>query len=367
MSKTILPRCWYLILACVVILSGCSTLGIKPPHLPLTSQEEKPQQPATILAIWSDMVAQQPNGESVRGFGGRLTFYTAKGAKPVRVEGTLVVYGFEEAPEGAAVPPKVQPDQKYVFTPEQFAQHYEKTTLGSAYSVWIPWDAGGGTHKEVSLIARFTPKDGQLVVGEQTRHVLPGPPAPVTDKSQMAKTGRRGDGDVRQVSFQTPVSSGPDDGVAGQASNSHMQITTIDLTPELANQMMRSGGPLRLDRLSLNQAISAQQASNNGNPNPQAVAEAFARHAAATTGSAEPEPRQAEPRSGYSQPPQLRVPEGPIARLNHDRGPTPPSLGGWPSAGEPTPPAGSPPGAGPAWSTRPTSPDSSSARFATGW
>ena len=128
MPKTILPRRWWLILTCVVILSGCSSLGIKAPWLPLPGQEEKPQQPTILIAMWSDVVTQQPNGEAARGFGGRLTFYAAKGAKPIRVDGSLVVYGFEEH-DGVST--KVQPDQKYVFTPEQFATHYEKFDSGT--------------------------------------------------------------------------------------------------------------------------------------------------------------------------------------------------------------------------------------------
>ena len=45
-----------------------------------------------------------------------------------------------------------------------------------AYAIWIPWDEAGGPQKDISLIVRFVAGDGQVVVGEQTKHVLPGRP-----------------------------------------------------------------------------------------------------------------------------------------------------------------------------------------------
>ena len=67
----------------------------------------------------------------------------------------------------------MKPDWKFVFTPEQFATHHTKGGLGHEYTVWIR-DAAGGPRKEISLIARFVPKTGKMVVSEQSRHLLPG-------------------------------------------------------------------------------------------------------------------------------------------------------------------------------------------------
>ena len=70
----------------------------------------------------------------------------------------------------------MKPDRKYVFTKDQLPSHYSKSKLGHSYSVWLPWDETGGPQKEVSLIARFTPEKGGVVVGEQTKQILPGKP-----------------------------------------------------------------------------------------------------------------------------------------------------------------------------------------------
>ena len=82
-----------------------------------------------------------------------------------------MVYAFDE---DGRDPSNAKPDRKYVFTKEQFAKHYSKSNIGHSYSVWIPWDEVGGPQKQISLIVRFTPDKGDVVVGEQTRHLLPG-------------------------------------------------------------------------------------------------------------------------------------------------------------------------------------------------
>ncbi len=337
MPETILPRRWLLILACVVILSGCTSLKVLPTIPMLPASGDKPQQPSHIVALWSDMVVHDPNGQPARGFGGRLTFYTAKGNKPVRVDGSLVVYGFEEQGNG---PAKMKPDKKFVFTPEQFARHYEKTRLGHSYVVWVPWDAAGGPQKSVSLIARFTPKEGQLVVGEPTRHVLPGPsPDPITGQAKMARTAgdrQTRDRSVRQVSYEMPDSAGPDGSLTGAQG---MRITTIPVTPEMAAQM-RSPMPGGLDRAPAGIRPPAFQGLPMGSGQPIVPGAMVPRRAAGFTASPAERmgSRPADPQSAYYRPGPPRVPGGPFVPPNRDRAATPPRLGGWPSLPEPTPP-----------------------------
>ena len=49
--------------------------------------------------MWSDAVYTQPGLPPTRGFGGRLYFYDAHD-QPVKVEGQLVVYAYDDSPEG---------------------------------------------------------------------------------------------------------------------------------------------------------------------------------------------------------------------------------------------------------------------------
>ena len=84
---------------------------------------------------------------SARGFGGRFFFYDEK-SRPVPVDGTLIVHGFDDTadtPEDRV--------KRFEFTPEQFTRHFSQTDLGASYSVWVPWDAIGGDQRRISLVA----------------------------------------------------------------------------------------------------------------------------------------------------------------------------------------------------------------------
>lgn len=130
-----------------------------------------PQVPTRLVSTWTETTLHRKGEQSQRGFGGRLLFFNPESEEPVRVEGQLVVYAYDDT--GRATH-ETHPTRRFVFPAEQFVQHESDTSVGASYSVWLPWDKVGGEQKNISLIARFEPKAGPLVVGEQTRHLLPG-------------------------------------------------------------------------------------------------------------------------------------------------------------------------------------------------
>ena len=65
------------------------------------NREDKPGKPDKIIALWSDTVLTQTGQPPIRGFGGRLMFYEGKKEEPIKVEGTLVVYAFDETDRDA--------------------------------------------------------------------------------------------------------------------------------------------------------------------------------------------------------------------------------------------------------------------------
>jgi hypothetical protein len=131
-----------------------------------------PEVPARLASTWTEAVLNRAGEKPKRGFGGRLTFYNNKVQDPVRVEGQLVVYAFDETNRKDY---ETQPTRRYVFPAEQFSIYESANDLGASYSVWLPWDDAGGPQRKISLIAKFEPKDGAPIVGEQTKHLLAGP------------------------------------------------------------------------------------------------------------------------------------------------------------------------------------------------
>jgi hypothetical protein len=150
---------------------GCTSLKMPKANVWPFTGDDKPGMPNRVVATWTDTVLYQPNQTPMRGFGGRLLFYDGDKPEPIKVEGTLTVYAFDETKRDLN---DAKPDRKYIFTKDQLVTHYSKSKLGHSYSVWIPWDEVGGEQKDISMIVRFTPEKGSVVVSEQTKHLLPG-------------------------------------------------------------------------------------------------------------------------------------------------------------------------------------------------
>jgi hypothetical protein len=210
-----------LVLVGLAHCAGCQTWDLSK-RLPWTPGENgEPQPPLRLIAVWTDTVLHQPNKPAVRGFGGRITFYGNKeSTEPIPVDGSLVVYAFDEANRD---PLNVTPDRKFVFNREWFEKQKEamkkdkkksKDKNRHSYSVWIPWDAAGGEQKEISLIARFTPtKGGGTVVGEQTRQILPGAKplvrnTTVRSASESLAQGPAGQA-IQQAAYAAPLANDP--------------------------------------------------------------------------------------------------------------------------------------------------------------
>jgi len=166
--------------ACASLLaahSGCAGLDLKMPENPF-AEGETAQIPSKMIPVWTDTVLHTQGRRGVRGFGGRITFYREENGEPIRVEGSIVVYAWDDSDD----PPGQQrqtldsvPDRKYVFTAEQLHEHYSESKLGHSYSLWLPWEEVGGLHRRVTLISRFIGQTGGEITSQVARVVLPGP------------------------------------------------------------------------------------------------------------------------------------------------------------------------------------------------
>jgi len=114
------------------------------------------------------------------------------------------------------------------------ARHMSESELGPTYSFWLPWDEVGGRQTEISLIARFEPKGGAVVVGEQTKHLLPGPLVPGTMLAQNTPP-KLPDGIPMRPAIQPPSYSGHAGSVAnGTAHQAALAVYESPLAGEAA-------------------------------------------------------------------------------------------------------------------------------------
>ena len=215
-----------LLLACsLALFGGCKPLDVSPANKWFNSSEEKPMAPSTVTAVWSTAVLQRADSSRARGFGGRIMFYGPDGQKPIRVDGSLAVYGFDEDSRNPQDP---RPDRKYLFTREQLASHYSKSELGHSYSIWIPWETVDGPPRQVSLLVRFNPTEGSPIAGELARLSLPGSELP--EFASQPAPRQSPPADVRQASHQAWDGSGNSGPFPGNDFR-RMATATIPIPP----------------------------------------------------------------------------------------------------------------------------------------
>lgn len=334
----------FLLLAlCLASTAGCTSLNLGK-TMPWPLGEEKPGKPEKVVAIWTDAVHHQPNQPPVRGFGGRLMFFEAKKDKPIKMEGTLVVYAFDETNRD---PSNAKPDRKYVFPPDQLPAHYSLAKLGTSelghsYSVWLPWDAVGGAPKEISLVVRFEPKGGAAsVAGELSRQLLPGQTTPARTDPRLAAAG---------AMTRTPPVAPQDQAVQPTSYNAaaprRMTATTIPIPSEMACGPLCGAGvsPAPAARMAAPQNAAYSQSPS---PSPMGMGGPSPEFAPATEAAAMarlgPRASSLSLRSRFS-PSRFRAPGERFAPPSRERAPWSQPLAGSPSV--PALPPGSESGSG---------------------
>ncbi len=212
-------------------------------------------QPERIAVIWSDSVASANNVANVRGFGGRIYFYD-KDSKPIRANGELTVYAFDDSNETH----KTQADRVYKFRQEELQSHFSETALGPSYSVWIPWDKVGGDRKSIALMPMFKTPENQVVKSEQSINVLPGKTPVQVAKAdevyrvlgsspavgrlgQVAQTSKKSNYDVQLASANEPTDRGQDSPADRTTTISVPRDMSRRLNQELLTNTVESVSP----------------------------------------------------------------------------------------------------------------------------
>jgi hypothetical protein len=337
-------------LLCGILLAALSGTAFAEVTVPWFNN--KPRRPDRMAVFWTDTVLNQPGQPGIRGFGGRIMFFANDIDKPVKVDGSLTVFAYDDTDQDLT---QTIPDRKFIFTAEQVARHYSKSKLGHSYSFWVPWDAVGGEQRIVSLVCRFEPREGGSIVSESLKQILPGrapqlaaqPDALVQQPWSSGPAGNDPAGhEVRQASHAGPIQSAAN-GKAGR-----LEATTIQIPPNYRLQTLprdrflpyRPRTEMRPDRQHhsatmqrIDEQVALEALPSTVNPatpsspsgtDPQllaAAAQALAQALAAQSAATNPPPEAGSP------PSTRRALGASIARPRHDRVPMRPRPPGWPS------------------------------------
>ncbi|MBN2292002.1 MAG: hypothetical protein JXM70_06220 [Pirellulales bacterium] len=230
---------------------GCTSLNAPSvpempslPSMPAVSKvfekQEPVAEPNSLAVVWTTAMIDKEGSRPTRGFGGMVTFYDKDKKKPVRVDGQLTIYAYENLSyeqDGST------PDRKYIFKPEQLEKHYGEGPVGPSYSIWIPWDEADGERKEIGLIMRFDSAKGKTVMGKPTHNVLTG--TKVAKKSNPEKNNPAAeDSNVEQVCYLPPV-DGQTRYERPKASGPRMKTMTLSVPSRITHPITNRNGTVQ--------------------------------------------------------------------------------------------------------------------------
>ena len=229
----------YLVVCALLLTSfvGCTTLGGGKlsdsdgrfnPLKRLSSKKDKEPEyepPRSMVGIWKTSTFEKAGSPSIRGFGGRFYFYGV-GEQPVRVNGDLTIYGYDDQKQAKSGNEKA--DRKFIFKADSLNSHYSESALGASYSFFVPWDNVGGEEKTITLIPVFKTVDGHMPEAKAATIRLPG------------KRVKKPANPVVQASAESPVTASKATTVVSaiqKKKRAHRMPTTFRLTPNLKEQL----------------------------------------------------------------------------------------------------------------------------------
>ena len=169
-------RCWKSIGLFVCLctgMTGCSSLNVSN-LLPSKIPEATAKNPVSaILAIWEPSEGQGVDQLPSRGFAGQILFITRRNAEPVKINGDVRIYVFDDAGDDSK---QGKPIHQFDFSAEAWNRHLQSNSLGPSYHCFIPYsrkDNSSQTH--CALRVRLTTKDGRTTYSDMVSVVLPGP------------------------------------------------------------------------------------------------------------------------------------------------------------------------------------------------
>lgn len=245
---TIKRKCLLLLAAGLFVgAPGCTMMNTS--ALSFSKKEPEYLTPRQIVPVWSDTVLHQPGEPATRGFGGRIMFYGEDKHKAIRVDGTLVVYAWDDS-KGSM---ERTPDRKYVFPSDKLQSHYSQSRLGHSYSFWVPWDAAGGSLQHLTLISRFVSNDGTELTAAPAHVVLQGPGELSPFQNEIAESKSKADkkaitrnrlrspsvGGIQQVGYEIEDSGSNERHSSIPARHPGLQTSEIDLTSGFYHRNMQ--------------------------------------------------------------------------------------------------------------------------------
>ena len=210
-----------MLLLLIGIGSGCQLLnGAKLASLPEASVVHPVVE---IICVWQPGEGTGMDGLPCRGFAGQILFFSMGEKTPVRVNGNVRVYVFDD--QGTEAEQEL-PIHQFDFDGSSFQNFLTTTNMGAAYQLFIPYTRKGSHSATCTLRVRYSPEEGSSVYSKMASLNLPGTTARKPDEP-IGATASKQERDAKVISnLLQPVSH--------EEQKSNDQISLASATDQMA-------------------------------------------------------------------------------------------------------------------------------------
>lgn len=155
----------------ILVNVGCSSMGV---HLPWeksvpTASEKHPV--IEVMALWQPGEGRGLDHLPTRGFAGQILFFAAGIETPVKVDGDVSIYVFDDS--GSRDEQK-KPIHEFNFDAGSWNTYFRDTNFGPAYQVFIPYTRRGSHQANCAIRIKYQPKTGTQMFSDVANIVLKG-------------------------------------------------------------------------------------------------------------------------------------------------------------------------------------------------
>lgn len=165
--------CCTLLLMALPALSGCSALDLDM-DLPFSFSRDSKAQIADIVCLWEPAEGVGLDGLPTRGFAGQILFFRSGKPEPIRVDGDVWIYVFDD--QGTSEE-QARPMHQFEFPAAVWNTYLQKTNLGSAYQLFIPYTRKGVNLANCALRVRLTSEGHMPAYSKLANVTLGGKPS----------------------------------------------------------------------------------------------------------------------------------------------------------------------------------------------
>ncbi len=180
-----------------VTAAGCQTLDLSA----LQRGDKPSDRVREIICLWEPAEGVGLDGLPTRGFAGQLLFFEPGGDQPVRVEGDVRIYVFDNQ---GTVEEQSKPLHQFDFPAAVWHTFARDTNLGPAYQVFVPYTRKGRHAADCAVRVRFTAESRLPIYSKLTSVALPGRRTTETPKPEAETPADTGTATVSQSQGHLP-------------------------------------------------------------------------------------------------------------------------------------------------------------------